>query len=90
MGSARNGWCKKLMAKDKAFKIKKALGTSGRFHVDAPRFNGVKVAERDELPRAVSPRRRVGNGCVLSPAIRAEVERRKVAREAFLQGLRGA
>ena len=89
MGSARNGWCKKLMAKAKAHNMKKALGSSGRFHVDAPRFNGVKVAERDELPRAVSPRRRVGNGCVLSPEVRAEVERRKVAREAFLAGLKG-
>ena len=89
MGAAR-GWCGKLMDKAKKHKMKVALGSSGRFHVDKPSNGGVKAKDRDGLPRAVSPRRRVGNGCVLSPAIRAEVERRKVAREAFLQGLRGA
>ena len=89
MGSARNGWCKKLMAKDKAYKIKKALGTSGRFRVDAARDTSVKTKERDGLPRVVSPRRRVGNGCVISPKIRAEIERRKNMREKFFDGLRG-
>lgn len=89
MGSARNGWCKKLMAKAKAHNMKRALGTSNRFHVDRPKSDGPTVKERDGLPRKVSSRRRVGNGCVLSPAIRAEVERRKVAREAFLAGLKG-
>ena len=89
MGSARNGWCKKLMAKDKAFKIKKALGTSGRFHVDAPRDGSVKTKERDGLPRVAMVRRRVRNGCMLSPEIRAEVERRAAACEKFLAGLRG-
>jgi len=89
MGSTRHGWCKKLMAKDKAFKIKKALGTSGRFHVDAPRDGSVKTKERDGLPRVAMVRRRVRNGCVLSPEIRAEVARRAAAREAFLAGIKG-
>lgn len=89
MGSTRHGWCKKLMAKDKAFKIKKALGTSGRFRVDAPRDGSVKTKERDGLPRVAMVRRRVRNGCVLSPEIRAEVERRAALREQFLSGLRG-
>ena len=89
MGSARNGWCKKLMAKDKAFKIKKALGTSGRFHVDAPRDGSVKTKERDGLPRVAMVRRRVRNGCVLSPEVRAEVARRAALRDQFLSGLRG-
>ena len=89
MGSARNGWCKKLMAKDKAFKIKKALGTSGRFHVDTPRDGSVKTKERDGLPRVAMVRRRVRNGCMLSPEIRAEVERRAALRDQFLSGLRG-
>ena len=89
MGSARNGWCKKLMAKAKAHNMKIALGSSGRFHVDRPKADGPTVKERDGLPRAVSSWRRVGNGCVLSPEVRAEVERRKVAREAFLAGIKG-
>lgn len=89
MGSTRHGWCKKLMAKDKAFKIKKALGTSGRFHVDAPRDGSVKTKERDGLPRVAMVRRRVRNGCVLSPEIRAEVERRAALHDQFLSGLRG-
>ena len=89
MGSTRHGWCKKLMAKDKAFKIKKALGTSGRFHVDAVRDGSVKTKERDGLPRVAMVRRRVRNGCMLSPEIRAEVERRAAAREVFLAGLKG-
>ena len=89
MGSTRHGWCKKLMAKDKAYKIKKALGTSGRFHVDAPRDGSVKTKERDGLPRVAMVRRRVRNGCMLSPEIRAEVERRAALREQFLSGLRG-
>ena len=89
MGSARNGWCKKLMAKAKAHNMKKALGSSGRFHVDKPSNGGVKVKERDGLPRAQMVRRRVRNGCVLSPAIRAEVERRAALRDQFLSGLRG-
>lgn len=88
MGSARNGWCKKLMAKGKAHNMKKALGSSGRFRVDVVRDGSVKIKERDGLPRVVSPRRRVGNGCVISPEIRAMVEARKVARENFLAGLR--
>ena len=89
MGSTRHGWCKKLMAKDKAFKIKKALGTSGRFRVDIVRDGSVKTKERDGLPRAQMVRRRVRNGCVLSPEVRAEVARRAAAREKFLAGLRG-
>ena len=89
MGSARNGWCKKLMAKAKKHKMKIALGSSGRFHVDAARDGSVKTKERDGLPRVAMVRRRVGNGCVLSPEIRAEVERRAAAREKFLAGLRG-
>lgn len=89
MGSARNGWCKKLMAKDKAYKIKKALGTSGRFRVDAARDTSVKTKERDGLPRVAMVRRRVRNGCMLSPEIRAEVERRAALRDQFLSGLRG-
>lgn len=89
MGSTRHGWCKKLMAKDKAFKIKKALGTSGRFHVDAVRDGSVKTKERDGLPRVAMVRRRVRNGCMLSPEIRAEVERRAALRDQFLSGLRG-
>lgn len=89
MGSARNGWCKKLMAKAKAHNMKKALGSSGRFHVDRPKADGPTVKERDGLPRAVSPRRRVGNGCVLSPEVRAIVEARAAKREAFLAGLKG-
>lgn len=88
MGAAR-GWCGKLMDKAKKHNMKRALGSSGRFRVDAARFNGVTVKERDGLPRKVSSRRRVGNGCVLSPAIRAEVERRNGLREAFLAGLKG-
>ena len=89
MGSTRHGWCKKLMAKDKAYKIKKVLGTSGRFHVDAPRDGSVKTKERDGLPRVSMVRRRVRNGCVLSPEVRAEVARRAAAREKFSAGLRG-
>ena len=89
MGSTRHGWCKKLMAKDKAYKIKKALGTSGRFHIDAPRDGSVKTKERDGLPRVAMVRRRVRNGCMLSPEIRAEVERRAALRDQFLSGLRG-
>ena len=89
MGSTRHGWCKKLMAKDKAFKIKKALGTSGRFRVDIVRDGSVKTKERDGLPRVAMVRRRVRNGCVLSPEIRAEVERRAALRDQFLSGLRG-
>ena len=89
MGSARNGWCKKLMVKDKAYKIKKALGTSNRFHVDRPKADGPTVKERDGLPRKVTTRRRARHGCVLSPEVRAEVARRAAAREEFLAGLRG-
>lgn len=89
MGSTRHGWCKKLMAKDKAFKIKKALGTSGRFRVDIVRDGSVKTKERDGLPRVAMVRRRVRNGCMLSPEIRAEVERRAALRDQFLSGLRG-
>lgn len=89
MGSARNGWCKKLMAKAKAHNMKRALGTSGRFHVDAPRDGSVKTKERDGLPRVAMVRRRVRNGCVLSPEVRAEVARRAAAREAFLAGIKG-
>lgn len=89
MGSARNGWCKKLMAKAKAHNMKKALGSSGRFRVDAPRAGSVKTKERDGLPRVQMVRRRVRNGCVLSPEVRAEVARRAAAREAFLAGIKG-
>ena len=89
MGSARNGWCKKLMAKAKAHNMKKALGSSGRFRVDAVRDGGVKTKERDGLPRVSMVRRRVRNGCVLSPEVRAEVARRAAAREAFLAGIKG-
>ena len=88
MGAAR-GWCGKLMDKAKKHKMKVALGSSGRFHVDRPKADGPTVKERDGLPRAVSPRRRVGNGCVLSPEVRAIVEARAAKREAFLAGLKG-
>ena len=88
MGAAR-GWCGKLMDKAKKHNMKKALGSSGRFHVDAPRDGSVKTKERDGLPRAQMVRRRVRNGCVLSPEIRAEIARRAAAREKFLAGLKG-
>lgn len=88
MGAAR-GWCGKLMDKAKKHNMKKALGSSGRFHVDKPSNGGVKAKERDGLPRVAMVRRRVRNGCMLSPEIRAEVERRAAAREKFLAGLRG-
>ena len=88
MGAAR-GWCGKLMDKAKKHNMKKALGSSGRFHVDKPSNGGVKVKERDGLPRVAMVRRRVRNGCMLSPEIRAEVERRAALRDQFLSGLRG-
>lgn len=89
MGSARNGWCKKLMAKAKAHNMKRALGTSNRFHVDRPKADGPTVKERDGLPRKVTTRRRARHGCVLSPEVRAIVEARAAKREAFLAGLKG-
>lgn len=88
MGAAR-GWCGKLMDKAKKHKMKVALGSSGRFHVDKPSNGGVKVKERDGLPRVPMVRRRVRNGCVLSPEVRAIVEARAAKREAFLAGLKG-
>ena len=88
MGAAR-GWCGKLMDKAKKHKMKIALGSSGRFYVDKPSNGGVKAKDRDGLPRVAMVRRRVRNGCMLSPEIRAEVERRAAAREKFLAGLRG-
>ena len=88
MGAAR-GWCGKLMDKAKKHKMKVALGSSGRFHVDAPRDGSVKTKERDGLPRVAMVRRRVRNGCMLSPEIRAEVARRAALRDQFLSGLRG-
>ena len=88
MGAAR-GWCGKLMDKAKKHKMKVALGSSGRFHVDKPSNGGVKAKDRDGLPRVQMVRRRVRNGCVLSPEVRAEVARRAAAREKFLAGLRG-
>ena len=88
MGAAR-GWCGKLMDKAKKHNMKKALGSSGRFHVDKPSNGGVKAKDRDGLPRVQMVRRRVRNGCVLSPEVRAEVARRAAAREKFLAGLRG-
>ena len=88
MGAAR-GWCGKLMDKAKKHKMKVALGSSGRFHVDKPSNGGVKVKDRDGLPRVQMVRRRVRNGCVLSPEVRAEVARRAAAREAFLAGIKG-
>ena len=88
MGSAR-GWCGKLMDKAKKHKMKVALGSSGRFHVDKPSNGGVKAKDRDGLPRVQMVRRRVRNGCVLSPEVRAEVARRAAAREAFLAGIKG-
>ena len=88
MGAAR-GWCGKLMDKAKKHNMKKALGSSGRFHVDKPSNGGVKAKDRDGLPRVQMVRRRVRNGCVLSPEIRAIVEARAAKREAFLAGLKG-
>ena len=88
MGAAR-GWCGKLMDKAKKHNMKKALGSSGRFHVDKPSNGGVKAKDRDGLPRVQMVRRRVRSGCVLSPEIRAIVEARAAKREAFLAGLKG-
>ena len=88
MGAAR-GWCGKLMDKAKKHNMKKALGSSGRFHVDKPSNGGVKAKDRDGLPRVQMVRRRVRNGCVLSPEIRAIVEARAAKREKFFDGLRG-